>query len=54
MPAPYDADQYYAIILICFLGCINSPGSAYVNLFSLESKDLEIGIKFVVAVVFSS
>lgn len=51
MPAPYDADQYYAIILICFL---NSPGSAYVNLFSLESKDLEIGIKFVVDVVFSS
>lgn len=53
MPAPYHANQYHAIILICFLGCICLSGSAYVSFFSLESKDLEIGIKFVV-VVFSN
>lgn len=54
MPTPYCADQYYVIILMCFPGCINSSGSDYVCLFSLESKVFEIGIEFVVAVLFSS
>lgn len=54
MPTPYHAEQYYAIILMCFPGFINSSGSAYVCVFSLESKVFEIRIEFVVAVLFSS
>lgn len=46
--------EYYVIILMCFPGCINSSGSAYVCLFFLESKIFEIGIEFVVAVLFCS
>jgi len=53
MPTPYHADHYYVIIFMCFPGCINSSGSAYVCLFSLESKVFKIGIELV-AVLFSS